>query len=334
MEHLSEVKTLLSTPRKVVITMHAHPDADALGSSLAWYHYLLKLGHTCSVIAPDEYPDFLKWMEGHEAVWVYDEQTTVAQEKLREAEVVFCMDFSGLKRVQSMETDLSEATGTKIVIDHHQNPEDFARYMFHNRDAAATAEIVFEVIQALGDENLIDVPIAECLYAGLMTDTGSFKHPNTTPRVHRIAAALMEHGADAAKVSQQVYDNNSLNRLRFLGYALNTLLEVDLNHGVAYFVISDETRNKFQLASGDTEGLVNYALSIKGIKVAALFKEKNGEIKMSFRSVGDIQVNKFAEDYFEGGGHKNAAGGKSDLSLEETLEKFKSLVNENVFAIG
>ncbi len=332
MKDISALQAFLAHPRQVVITTHSNPDADALGSSLGLFHFLRKMGHTATVITPTDYPDFLKWMPGNEDVLIYSNDTaTRAKALLNEAEAIFCLDFSDLKRIGALGEVVEKCEGTKILIDHHLNPSPFADLSLHDTAAAATAELIYDMIMAFGAGDKIDSSIVNCLYAGIMTDTGSFKHSNTTAKVHRTVADLIDKGADTAKVSREIYDTNSLNRLRFLGYALNDLLKVNMVKGVAHFVITQKDTQRFNLKSGDTEGLVNYALSIQGIRVAALFKEYPEEIKMSFRSVGDIAVNKFAEDYFSGGGHKNAAGGISNESLTKVLDTFIKLVEENAF---
>jgi phosphoesterase RecJ-like protein len=332
MKDIPAIKATLAEPKSIVITTHSNPDADALGSSLGLGGFLQKLGHDVTVVTPTDYPDFLKWMKGNDSVVAYSDATsTNAASLIAEADLIFCLDFSDLKRIEPISDLVRSSTAQKVMIDHHLNPTDFADLRLHDTKAAATAELVYDLIIEMGHEDLLDGDIANCLYAGIMTDTGSFRHSNTTYKVHSTVAELIKHGAQISMVSQQIYDTNSLNRLRFMGYALNELLKVDESKGVAYFVISHVDHLRYQLKSGDTEGLVNYALSIKGINVAALFKEQPGEIKMSFRSVGDIAVNKFAEENFSGGGHKNAAGGISKESLDNTVNRFNELVQSNVF---
>lgn len=335
MNDIQALNAQLALPKKIVITMHANPDADALGSALGLSHFLVKLGHSTAVIAPTDYPDFLKWMPGNNNVMVLSKSTVNEISRIIEqAALIFCLDFSDLKRIGDLQAIIQASKAVKVLIDHHLNPTDFADINLHNTSAAATAELIYDLITALGYQSSIDPDIANCLYAGIMTDTGSFKHPNTTAKVHRSVADLIDKGANAPRVSREIYDTHSLNRLRFLGYALNELLTVISMKGVAYFVISKGDNQRFDLKTGDTEGLVNYALSIQGIHVAALFKEQMEEIKISFRSVGDIAVNKFAEDNFSGGGHKNAAGGVSKESLADTLARFLKLVEANAFGNG
>ncbi|MEO9474337.1 MAG: bifunctional oligoribonuclease/PAP phosphatase NrnA [Cyclobacteriaceae bacterium] len=328
MQELDALKGFLSSPKKIVITTHASPDADALGSSLGLYHFLHNRGHEVKVITPTAYPEFLCWMEGNDEVLVNSEDTFGAvKDYFDQADLICCLDFSGLNRIKNLGELVAKSKGKKLLVDHHLNPEHFADFELWNNKSAATAELIYDLILMLDGKDEITVGIAECLYAGIMTDTGSFKHNSTSSKIHRTVASLIDIGADINKVSRNIYDNNSVNRLRFIGYALAERLQVETEKHIAYFVITAEDHEQFNLKSGDTEGLVNYALSIKGINIAAIIMERDDEVKMSFRSVGDYAVNDFAAEHFDGGGHKNAAGGHSELSLEETVEKFKKLIS-------
>jgi phosphoesterase RecJ-like protein len=242
--------------------------------------------------------------------------------------MIFCLDFSVLGRVNELGEMIRKSDAYVVNIDHHQDPEDFADFRYWSTKAAATCELIYELIVELGETQIIDKDIAECLYAGIMTDTGGFRHPNTTKNVHLIVAELIDKGADSSQISNWIYDSNSVNRLKFIGFAITRRLVVREDLHTAYFVISKKDLKKYQSQTGDTEGLVNYALSLDGIKVAALFSEREDGIKISFRSSSDVAVNKFASSYFNGGGHKNAAGGKSDLSLKETVDLFESLIEK------
>lgn len=330
MEALATFQRELSSPKKIFITTHVKPDADALGSSLGLANYLLKKGHEVTVVTPSDYPSFLYWMQGND--WVLDfskeEDKELATERLNEAEMIFCLDFSALNRVNELGEMIRKSKAYIVNIDHHQDPEDFADFRFWSTKAAATCELVYELIVKLGDRDLIDAGIASCLYAGIMTDTGGFRHPNTTKNVHLVVAELIDLGADPSQISNLIYDSNSVNRLKFIGFAITRRLVVREDIHTAYFVISKKDLKKYQSQTGDTEGLVNYALSLDGIKLAALFSEREDGIKISFRSSPEVAVNKFAASYFEGGGHKNAAGGKSMLSLKETVEVFERLVEK------
>jgi phosphoesterase RecJ-like protein len=248
--------------------------------------------------------------------------------KLEKAELIFCLDFSVLNRVNELGELIRQSSAFVVNIDHHQDPEDFAQFRLWSTAAAATCELVYELIVEFGDKNLIDKHIAACLYAGIMTDTGGFRHPNTTKNVHLVVAELLEAGANATAIANLIYDSNSLNRLKFIGFALTKRLVVREDLHLAYFKISKKDLKKYQSQTGDTEGLVNYALSLDGVKLAALFSEREDGVKISFRSSVDVAVNKFAAAHFGGGGHKNAAGGKSSSSLKKTVARFESLVQE------
>jgi phosphoesterase RecJ-like protein len=324
---LNAFREALSRPRRVVITTHHKPDADALGSSLGLAGYLKKKGHQVSVISPTDYPAFLAWMNGNDEVIIFNEGNEARSAQLvADAELIFCLDFSSLARINELGELVRQSPAEKVLIDHHLEPEDFAKYSFWTTEAASTAELVFQLILDLGDQKLIDTEIAEALYSGIMTDTGSFKHPSTTARTHEIVAALIRAGANVHKVSKLVYDTNSLERLRFMGFALSEKLQVLTEYNTAYIAISAEELQQYQSKTGDTEGLVNYALSVQGVVMAALIVERQEAIKISFRSIGDFSVNAFARSHFEGGGHKNAAGGVSYQSLEETVNKFVGLL--------
>lgn len=282
------------------------------------------------VVTPSDYPSFLSWMEGNEKVLIFDPTKERSKKNaikvFEEAEVVFCLDFSSMDRVQDLKPILESSKGVRVLIDHHLEPQHFADYELWDNTAAATTELVYDFILAQGDATLIDVGIAECIYAGIMTDTGSFRYQSTSAKVHLIIADLIKKGINNFKVHSLIYDNNSEERLRFIGYSLSEKLKILRRKKTAYFAITKEELEKFHSKTGDTEGLVNYALSIEGINFAALIIERPDSVKLSFRSRGDFSVNEFARRYFEGGGHRNAAGGKSDLGLEETEKKFLDIM--------
>jgi len=328
MEPISAIKQLVNQSiKKIVITMHANPDADALGASLALAAFLKKKQHHVTVISPNGYPDFLEWLPDIENVLIYDQLSTEKTEPIIEAaDLIFCVDFAMLHRINNMAPIVANAKAIKIVIDHHLDIEQFAHIMLWEPTAAASAELVFRLIDGIGEKAKIDAAIASCLYVGIMTDTGSFKNPNTTPAVHRIVAELMDLKIDVARIHKLVYDNNTLDKLRFLSFMLSKRLVIMADNKTAYLIIKSADARNFNLTNGDTEGLVNYALSIKGIQLAALIKEKKDAVYLSLRSVGDVPVNTFAKTYFEGGGHKNAAGGISHLTIQETINKFEFLV--------
>lgn len=328
MQQIEDFRSILSSPKKIVIIPHQKPDADALGSALALSNYFNLKGHSAVVVSPSDYPDFLKWMNGSEEVINFETDRKLAEEKTLAAEIIVCVDFASLNRIDELGVLVEKSQSAKVLIDHHLNPDSFADVSFSDVNAAASAEIVYELICELGDRDLISQDIAEELYAGIMTDTGSFRHSNTSKKIHQIAANLMELGADVNKVAKLIYDTNSLDKLRFLGFALSQSLHVLPELNTAYFSISLNDLEKFNSKTGDTEGLVNYGLSIDGIQISAAIIERPDMIKFSFRSIGDLSVNDLAREHFNGGGHKNAAGGKLECSLNEAVDKFVAVMKD------
>ncbi len=319
-------KTLLNKAASIAIVTHWSPDGDAMGSSLALYQYLLKLKKSVKVIVPNAYPDFLNWLPGHKQVLNFQENEAKATKILQKADVIFTLDFNSYKRLEKLGGVLAQTTCPKVLIDHHQQPDNYASYYYHDVAACSTCELIFDFIAALGHKSLIDKKIAACLYTGLMTDTGSFRYPSVTSRTHLIVSELLKTGIKPTDIHSAVYDNYSLGRLQLLGYALSEKMKLAEGVPAAYFTLSEKELKRFNYQKGDTEGLVNYPFSIKGIQVCALFNESDGYVKISFRSKGNIDVNTFARKYFNGGGHINAAGGKSTDSLEVTEARFKELV--------
>ncbi len=329
-QELNELKDLLNTPKKIVITTHHKPDADALGSSLAMWGYLCKKGHQVAVVTPTDYPRFLKWMHGEKEVIVFNEGNEKESARLvDEADLIFCLDFNALGRINELGEIIRKASAKKILIDHHLEPEDFACISFSDTSAAATCVLIYKIIVGLGDKSLLDTCIGECIYAGIMTDTGSFRHPSTNKEVHLIIAELINLAVDISSIHRLIYDNNSEKKLRFLGHALLNKMVVIPEDRTAYIAISAEELERYDSQNGDTEGLVNFALSVDNVVFAAVIIEREESVKISFRSKDDFSANEFARTHFHGGGHKNAAGGRSDLSLEETVNKFKKLVHED-----
>ncbi len=332
MKNLEAFKSLISKPKKVVIVTHFKPDADALGSSLGLSGFLKKKGHEVTVISPSDYPDFLVWLPGNETVVALTKDDAKAaqqaQDLIDNAEIIFCLDFSSLSRINTLADPVKNASATKVLIDHHLEPEAFADFEMWNIASASTAGLIYELIESLGETDLIDKNIATCLYAGLMTDTGGFRHNNTRHQEFLIASELVSKGADPHIIAQNIYDTNTLERLRLTGFVLSQKLIVLPEYCTAYMTLSQDELKKFGAQTGDTEGLVNYGLSIKGVKMAVLMYDRKEEIKLSFRSLGDFSVNELARKHFEGGGHRNASGGSSKLSLEDTLKKFLSILPE------
>jgi len=327
-KEILQIKELLSTPKKIAIVSHRNPDGDAYGSSLALYHYLQKLKHDVSVVSPNDCPDFLKWLPSQDDIVVFEENTNKGSQLLNDAEIIFTLDFNALHRVgKIMQEVLESVTATYIMIDHHQQPDDYATFMFSDASISSTSQMLYHFFEKIGAVRSIDESIATCLYTGIVTDTGSFKYKSTTGITHKIIANLMDIGIDHTKIHNRLYDTNSINRLKLLGTALRNLKLLE-EYKTAYISLSQREMNTFNFKKGDTEGFVNYGLSIKGIVFAIIFieDEKQGIIKMSLRSKGKFSVNEFARKHFNGGGHDNAAGGRSEMSLKETIAKFLEIV--------
>lgn len=305
---------------------HWSPDGDAMGSSLGLSNFLLKYGHQVSVVVPNEYPEFLWWMKGHSSVIIADKEMQKAKDVLANSELIFCLDFNDLARINVVGQFIATLNIPKVMIDHHPQASDFAQYMLHKTEASSTAELIYEFIVSMNGTESIDRDIANCLYAGIMTDTGSFRFPATTSLTHKVVADLIERGAQHSSVYNWVYDDNTESRLRLLGFSLSEKLQVLPEYRTAFFTLSNEELDRFGYKKGDTEGLVNYALTIKGIIFAAFFAEREGKIKCSFRSKGSFDVNLFARANFSGGGHRNAAGGIADPKMNDVVKKFKSLL--------
>lgn len=322
---------LLAQKQKIVVIPHRNPDGDAMGSTLGLSIFLKALGHEVQVISPNEFPDFLAWMPESQKVVIFEKTTQKAKEILAEASLVFTLDFNALHRTgELMEQTLKELTVPFLMIDHHEKPDDYASYIFSDINYGSTCEMVYHFISELGKEYLINQQIASCLYTGIVTDSGSFKYPNTTSTTHRVVASLLEKGAKNAEIHNLLFDNNSYNRLKLLGRALENMVVLP-ELQTAYILLSQKDLDEFHFQKGDTEGIVNYPLTIKGIVFSVIFIENYQEkiIKMSFRSQGNFDVNLFARNHFSGGGHKNAAGGKSILSLAESEKRFLEVLKED-----
>jgi bifunctional oligoribonuclease and PAP phosphatase NrnA len=330
MQPIANIFAQLATPKKVVITMHQKPDGDAMGSTLGLYHFLTQLGHTAKVISPTNWADFINWMPAVKDVLEYEKQKDIADELIASADWIFCLDFNTLSRTKNMETALSEALGERILIDHHREPQvDKFAYGISDTNKSSTCEMVYDFIVAAGHEDKINQDIAQCLYAGVMTDTGSFRFPSTTASVHTMVAHLKELGLEHSIVHEALFDNNSENRLRFLGNVLLNRMEVFYEYNTALITIPQADLIKFDIKTGDTEGLVNFPLGIQGIKFASIIIDRGEERKCSFRSKGDFDVNTFARTYFNGGGHFNAAGGATTDTLEQAKENFIAAMKQH-----
>lgn len=322
------LKGQLNKNSKVSIIGHKNPDGDALGSTLGLHLFMKELGITSQVIMPNSSPDFLAWLPSIDTILCYDNDKAQCEEELDNSDFVFTLDFNHLDRTGSLGDHLQKLNTNFVMIDHHQQPADYAPYMLSDTSIASTCELVHEYITTQYPETKLTADIASCLYTGIMTDTGSFRFPSTTSKTHRIIADLIDAGANNSEIHQNTFDNNAESRLHLLGRALQNL-KVLKDLSTAYIFLSQDDLNQYGFKKGDTEGFVNYALSLKGIKFAVIFIENKAEniIKISFRSIGDFDVNTFARNHYNGGGHNNAAGGKSDLDLNTTLEKFEETLN-------
>ena len=328
MNNINALKKILAKPQKILLVGHQNPDGDSVGACLAMAHYLEKFGHTTKVVMPNEIPSFLRWLPGCKKTLNYELQTEKATPFITESTVLFILDFNDFSRVGKQMQPLLEDYQNEIVfIDHHHQPNIETLYAYSKPDAAATCEMIFDLIAILGDTAKIDKNIATCLYTGMMTDTGSFKFPLTSAHTHEIIAQLIQKGADNFLIHDRVYNKNLLYRLRLLGVALQNLVVMPHFH-TAYTTLSKEDLVVFDMQKGDTEGFVNYALSLQAVYFAAIFIADIPKkiIKISFRSIGNFSVNDFARAHFQGGGHLNAAGAKSDKTMEETVAYFKNLL--------
>lgn len=329
MKDIQAIESLLATPKKIAIIPHRNPDGDAMGSTLGLYHFLLKNNHKPVVISPNEFPDFLSWLPGSETVKIFEKEKENSTLLLKEAEIIFTLDFNALHRVGEMEKALEVLDTTFIMIDHHQKPDNYATYTYSDTSFGSTCEMIYNFICFLNKKEDIDKTIGTCIYTGILTDSGSFKFPGTTGTTHRIVANLIDLGVENTKIPNLLFENSSYNRLQLLGRALQNMKILE-DHKTSYTTLTQEELDTFKHIKGDTEGIVNFGLSIKGIIFTAIFIENTDDkiIKISFRSQGDFDVNQFARDHFNGGGHKNAAGGRSEDSMANTVIKFESLVKQ------
>jgi len=317
----------LQQKRNITIIGHRNPDGDAIGSTLGLKYYLDKKGHTAQVVMPNSHPEFLNTTPGSETIYKFDKQNKQSVRAITQSDIIFLLDFNALHRVGSdMQKTLEAYKNDFSLIDHHQQPDEF-KYMYSDTLMSSTCQMVYHFIEKMEDVNLIDADIATCLYTGIMTDTGSFRFRCTTSITHKIIADLIDKGAKNDVIHNNIYDQNSYNRLLLLGQSLSNL-QILPEYKTAFITLSQEEKDNFKHKKGDTEGVVNYALSLKNIIFAAIFIEdkEQGIVKISFRSKGGFSVNKFARNYFNGGGHDNAAGGRSEVSMEETITKFKGLL--------
>lgn len=325
--NIFDLKALISSSKQISITTHTNPDGDAIGSSLALYHYLLGQGREVKLVVPNKYPEFISWMPGNDDIVIYEDTPKRAREIILSSDLIFHLDFNAIDRAGSLKVVLNESNASKVMIDHHPHPnqEDFD-FLYSSTETSSTAELIHDFFHELGDEDPLNQDIATCLFVGIMTDTGSFSFACNRPETFMVTAKLLATGIDGAWIHRMVYDTFSEDRLRLLGYSISEKLQVFPDSATAIISLSKDELKKFNYQVGDSEGIVNYALSISGITMAVLLTERKDRVRLSFRSKGAFAVNEIAANYFHGGGHKNAAGGDSFDSLDKTIEKLIDLL--------
>ncbi|MFN8284242.1 MAG: bifunctional oligoribonuclease/PAP phosphatase NrnA [Chitinophagales bacterium] len=329
MENIASLQEFLAEPKNIIITTHQKPDGDAMGSSLALYNYLIEFGHTIHVISPTEFPHYFGYLPNCDNILNYLENPSLSQIAIAEADIIFCLDFNDLSRIEPLNEFILKNEKAKLVlIDHHLHPNINAEWQLHDVKASSTCELIYRFFEVYDKDYVPTKDVAICLYTGILTDTGSFSNGATNKKVFEIAARLMDCGLNIIEVQEQLNQNGREEKLRFLGNALyrNMIIREDI--GVGIIVVDKKDAYRFNLQTGDTEGLVNYPLTIKDVKVAVLLKQEPKIIKLSFRSKGTISVEKICRENFEGGGHRNASGGKSFLTIDETIEKILSILEK------
>ncbi len=326
---IQELTSLLKNKSRIVITSHTNPDGDAIGSSLAMYHYLLKLGNEVEMVVPNSFPDYYNWLPDSEKIVLYNKQSKYTQQLLNEADVVFSLDYNALGRLGALSEIMQKTKGKRILIDHHIDPEiESFDYCHSSVLTSSTGELVYDFISKMGDESLIDKKIGEAIYTGIVTDTGSFSFSCNRPETYDITAKLVKLGVDAQKIHKLIYDTFSENRLRLLGYSISHRMIVWEELHTAFIFLTKGDLKKYDYQVGDTEGVVNYPLSMDKINMSLLITEKEKQLRLSFRSKGDFSVNELSRKHFNGGGHRNAAGGKSNENIDEFIERLKSVLVE------
>jgi len=328
-QHISKLKDLIETSERIVILSHYNPDGDAIGSCVAWHDYLLSFEKKPQIILPNDFPQNLKWIKNSETALIASQNMKKAEALITEADLLICNDFQSLSRIDKLEEIVRKSKAVKVLVDHHIEPEvEQFDLVFSIIESSSTAELIYELIKHLTPENPINTNIAEAIYVGIMTDTGSFSYSCNDKKTFEIVAKLIDSGIDVRRIHEEVYNTFSEDRMRLLGHCLMNRLTVLPEFSTAYMYLTQDDLRKFRYMPGDTEGIVNYALSIKGIKFSAFFMEREKRIRISFRSKGEIDCNEFAKTFFDGGGHRNASGGNSYENIQETIQKFETLLPE------
>lgn len=327
MREAQKIIDLIKEAKRIVITSHKSPDGDSIGSSLGLLRFIQALGHKAIVCHPDPCPDFLNWVKEEDVIVDFETHPADVKTQLSHADLIFALDYNGAGRLGNEMGELFiAAIGKKVMIDHHLNPDDFVDLAVSEPSVCSTSQLIIELIVESGNSGLINESMGNPLYLGIMTDTGSFRYSSVTSRTHELLALLLKSGVKQSDIHESTFDNNRLDKLKLRSYIIAERLEIMEKYGVAIISVTNKEKERFHHIKGDTEGLVNVALSIEGVKAAAFFVEGDDIVKISFRSKGDIAVNQLSADHFNGGGHKNAAGGASYVTLDETIEKFKSIV--------
>ena len=328
--NILSIKDLLSEPKRVTIIAHYNPDGDAIGASLALMIFLQQKGHTVNVLVPNPYPDFLEWMPCADSIILATENLPLCEEKIHSADIIFCLDFNSFSRTGALQKSLEESSVIKVLIDHHIAPDDSFDIVYSvTEQTSSTCELMYDfILNTMDGKSYMNKEIAECLYVGIITDTGSLSYSCNNVSTYMVLADLFRCGIDGEHIHRKVYDNYSESRVRLLGHALGERFIVLDEFATSFIYLSKEDLEKYNYKQGDTEGIVNYGLSINNIRFTALFSERDDRIRISFRSKGDFDVNDFARKHFQGGGHKNASGGNSYVSIDETIELFKSLLKQ------
>ena len=330
---IKELEKLLSKDKKIVITTHTNPDGDAIGSSLALYHFLKKSNYDVNVITPNQHPEFLNWVPGCEEVIIYDHNINKAKKIIKNSDIIFTLDFNDVNRCGDVGLYFNKKKHKIIMIDHHQSPTEYSDITFSYPDISSTCELIFKIITKLKNSNTIDKDICTCIYLGMMTDTGSFQYNGVNGETHLILSALLSNGVEHSKIYNNIYNSNNISKLRILGHALNSLKQIS-DFKTTFMCLNSKQLIESGYMKGDTEGLVNYGLSLKNIDFTAIFIEDidvKNLIKISFRSKNLFPCDKFAKEFFNGGGHKNAAGGKFEGAINDAVEKFKTSLKDFKF---
>ncbi|MCX6333771.1 MAG: bifunctional oligoribonuclease/PAP phosphatase NrnA [Bacteroidia bacterium] len=328
-KYTKELAKLFTTSDNILLISHINPDGDAIGAQLAIYHYLRSVGKNADMIAPNNLQEFLKWMNGADLINVYIKQREKCRVLIEKADLIVMLDFNQSNRLGEAEKHVLSSKAKKAVIDHHLNPDNFSDILISDPTVCSTSELIYQIVTNINEKPFISKPYAEALYVGIITDTGNFEHGAYSGNTFRIVADLLETGIDRSTIQNLIYNNFSADRMRLMGYALNQKMVILPEYQTAYMFLSRSELASYNYVKGDTEGFVNMPLSISGIVFSVLFIEKEGFVKLSFRSKGTFPSNEFAKKFFYGGGHLNASGGEYPGTLGNTIEYFLKVLKEN-----